>query len=614
MQNMPQKNAERAIMRGLFANSLAPNLLEDQYFKEMLHAVAACGPSFKVPSRKLLSLCGETPGELVVAGLNEWKVALAQFRKSVKFSKATLASDGARNGGIDALNSVVVASVGCLGIQSTDVTGCFKDANFIFADLKKAIEVAGGDDIIFIVCLDGASSCKAVLKMVDEFYSKIFGQRCNTHGWSLLIKDLTNNAIFGGHIKEMHRLIKFITNHSGIYSLFKRVNNDQPVGKPLALFLPCPTRFGTHALVAERVEKDKVPLKRFWNSEELTAWLAHPAQRPVAGKLNLADEHEELGASAINSLCFWRVNEVYVALTEKVLVPLRLTDTNSPNLVDVVHNFLLARADCVKIANESQSKYPTIFAGFVDMVNRVFDKRSPDICTPLSLAASCINTIANFADPQVNLPPNAYDHLVTAVKKYFQIEGATVCAEVMAIFSDFRAQRGFFGEAFMVDIGKRGENGRFWEIAATHNPRAAFFCYLANGYAGQGASERMNKVVTKNHTKARNRQVHMNTDAQTKIQMFLRQRQIATQPKSFIAVQRARMLRLLEKIEEIRDGQEHAGPAMTAAPLVENDLFDEYENPDPDPENDQIIREVLEEALPAPDRAEFVDSDPEDDV
>lgn len=80
----------------------------------------------------------------------------------------------------------------------------------------------GGSVVIFMVSLDGAGACKAALKLLEERHPQIFGQRCATHGWHLILKDITDIE-FMHVLSRVSRLLKFVTNHSAILQIFTEI-------------------------------------------------------------------------------------------------------------------------------------------------------------------------------------------------------------------------------------------------------------------------------------------------------------------------------------------------------------------------------------------------------
>jgi len=127
-----------------------------------------------------------------------------------------------RNIGRDCLKSILNSRLGYFFGQSTNATGMLKNAEFLYQDIKGVIEKLGGDIIVFIVVLDGPSVCKKVLALIDEREAKIFGQRCSTHGWQLLLKDISKIE-FSKVLSRIVRLLKFVVNHSAVMVIFQKL-------------------------------------------------------------------------------------------------------------------------------------------------------------------------------------------------------------------------------------------------------------------------------------------------------------------------------------------------------------------------------------------------------
>jgi hypothetical protein len=136
--------------------------------------------------------------------------------------QSTLCSDGARHLGRDLLNSVLNSSIGFFFAQSTNATGRTKDAEFIYSDIAAAIVKMGGCLVVFMVTLDGPNVCKKVLRLIDLRLPQIFGQRCTTHGWHLLLQDIVK-VEFSDVLKKIVRLLKFVVNHSAILVIFQEL-------------------------------------------------------------------------------------------------------------------------------------------------------------------------------------------------------------------------------------------------------------------------------------------------------------------------------------------------------------------------------------------------------
>ena len=123
----------------------------------------------------------------------------------------TLVHDGAKNRKRNALNCALQTAKGTFFVQSTNCTGEHKNQDYLYADVKSAIDKIGKENV-FIVCMNGA--CKAVLKLIENDISmhKIFPQRCCTHALELLAADLSKRFEY-----EITLCIRFICQHEPLY-------------------------------------------------------------------------------------------------------------------------------------------------------------------------------------------------------------------------------------------------------------------------------------------------------------------------------------------------------------------------------------------------------------
>jgi len=125
-----------------------------------------------------------------------------------------------------------------------------KNAKYLFEDVINAIESIGQQNV-FIVCMDGA--CKASLRLINEKYTKIFGQRCTTHAIDLLLNGI--GRLFLHEIKLCTRLTKFVVNHGAVSSLLTEIPGT------VALFTTCNTRFVSQIYSTEVILADKIALQ-----------------------------------------------------------------------------------------------------------------------------------------------------------------------------------------------------------------------------------------------------------------------------------------------------------------------------------------------------------------
>ena len=425
--------------------------------------------------------------------------------------------------GRDALNSVLDSRLGYFFGQCTDATGKYKNAEFLYADIKVVIVKLGGDGIVFIVVLDGPSVCKKVLALIDEREAKIFGQRCSTHGWQLLLKDISKIE-FSKVLSRIVRLLKFVVNHSAVMVIFQKLvvslifPNTVPRLSSLslpphttpvfsakesspdsaALLAIVDTRFGSNFYAAERVLRDKLVLERLFTCPELVTWV--DSQRPAAGSLDIKKEFDELKQWTIFYQDFWIKLKVYVDFTKFMIVGLRRSDTDSPNLHLMVAEFDKAKLECVKMAKQAKRDNDSLFVdGFAEKVEAAFVKRRPDIVSQLSLAAAFVDPFGAYMEPPVQVD-GGYLALVAVLQKYHRDapDAGSIVASTMTLVADFREHRGrFFGTSLAAALAKDQNPDAFWAAAvqAEGKPGLEVCRYLVNGYAGQGASERMNQKV-----------------------------------------------------------------------------------------------------------------------
>jgi hypothetical protein len=242
--------ADQAILSWLAAHSLSPCVVQGSLFKSVLRRAYEAGPTYIAPDRHSMGRVKDKLGSVLQEGLDRVRKTAAANMAPVKHIKVralvhnlirsvffcfvvvylytnthiipTLCSDGARNIGRDALNSVLNSALGFFFVQSTNATGKTKDSEFLYNDLAAAVAKIGGAMYVFIICLDGPSVCKKLLRLVNERMPQIFGQRCTTHAWHLLLKDICKFE-FMHVLSRVVRLLKFVVNHTAILVIFQEL-------------------------------------------------------------------------------------------------------------------------------------------------------------------------------------------------------------------------------------------------------------------------------------------------------------------------------------------------------------------------------------------------------
>lgn len=390
---------------------------------------------------------------------------------------------------------------GSFFVQSTNVTGIYKDAYYLLADIKKAIGVIGAQ-YVFVICMDGA--CKKVLRLVlaDPTMQKIFPQRCSTHGCNLLLLDI--GKYFLEEIQMCTMLVKFVCNHDGIFKLF----SDLP--DHLLLMGACGTRFASQVYSCESILQAKDSIKTLWYGPPLAAYMSN-------AKPEVREQHRILDEGFISEQSMWKKVEVFVNIEVPIRELLRMSDGHKPNLADMSFGYDMAKSKSLKAAKDAELKNPELYSGLEAKVLAKFNKRRIDIVTPLCLAASMIHpkhVYVKSGESKYN-PEGGTAAILSVINRYYSGDPAKQ-NKALSVYQQFREKSGtIFGGPNLTLEAKDGTGEDFWRLASTccmDEIGCELFRKLINNFAGQGESERWNKNTKKHRTITRNRQSHEITE------------------------------------------------------------------------------------------------------
>jgi hypothetical protein len=86
--------------------------------------------------------------------------------------------------------------------------------------------------------------------------------------------------------------------------------------------------------------------------------------------------------------------------------------------------------------------------------------------------------------------------------------------QALKLYQDFRGRAGFFGSARMKTMATTESANDFWKLSTLFATEGSeLFRKLVDGYAGQGESERKNKMVKNSRPTDRNRESHIVTSS-----------------------------------------------------------------------------------------------------
>ncbi len=138
---------------------------------------------------------------------------------------------------------------GVFFLKSTDATGKSKGGEFLAADLTAVLQDIAPEKVALIV-MDGTTPCLTCMNILKTKFPHIQMQRCVTHGYSLIGKDLSAVVFIKQALKGGATLATLICSHTHIREALTNAGAMQ-------LMQPSPTRFMGLFLVLIAIEKDK---------------------------------------------------------------------------------------------------------------------------------------------------------------------------------------------------------------------------------------------------------------------------------------------------------------------------------------------------------------------
>ena len=508
--SLGRPSADSAILQFIVTCGVAPLIVEHPAFRNLIASLRDAGPSYKPPKRHefgvnssgAASLLPENPnnlGRVLHAELIRVRHAKGLLLSGLLFIGGTLCNDGAKWRKRNLINSVLMTSLGSYFAQSTDATGHFKDAKYLLEDIRGAIANVGEENV-FIVALDGA--CKSTMKMIwdDPSMHKIFPQRCSTHGCNLLLSDI--GKLFLWEVNICIRLVKFILNHDAIFACFKKMPDT------LMLLGTCDTRFRSTIYCLDRIKEDESALREFWSSKALREQLQRASNE-------LKAEHKRLEVEFIYCQETWDRIGVFLDIEVPIRVVLRTSDSHKPNLAQMAPMFDQAQTKSLKAARKAETKFPQHYDSMEEKIDALFLRRKVDIVTRLCLAASMILPVHIFTDDgKVYTPAGGKLAINEVILRYYPSTSDQLKA--LLVLENLRSRTDIFGSERMMLSAKTLPPDDFFKVACAVSDDLVgleLFRKLANGYSGQGESERMNKQVKKFRTTTRNKQTHAVTSA-----------------------------------------------------------------------------------------------------
>ena len=475
---------------------------------------------------------------------------------------ATLAFDGMTKNGRKTNNAVLVHGERGekLFVQGTNVDSAQQTLDWHVKDISKALKsvLDIAPDVVTFVCTDGDSAtrqgaeCVLNLKVnrwrlngkvveektfgakcFEEFvYSQTFYQRCGTHGYNLLLPDVTkSDATFVTVCNRASELVLFVKNHTCAKREFENAG-----GRAGALKKAVETRYNSQIDCVRSLYNN-------WQALATMTSALGSAGSSVSTAIRAA-------AKTYNG---WLMDEAMHAATTffvNVLSPisdaLRETDTNRAHMYKVPDLFADARAACVQAVSKFATRLRAsrkdsvlhdegtcdrFVRHYTDIIVGKFAAREKDCVSVWAIAAKALFAPDNYTGPRpVGSTKLERDDIAKRDVARRQAIGAVIDriyadpatrADAFEEYLSFHAKRdmvesvGVFERSSASAVFQHkslAEHRKYW-AQSPYALLADIAVKLCHGVSGQGAAERANKDTANMYSLARNRQSDKVTDA-----------------------------------------------------------------------------------------------------
>lgn len=578
------------ILKFLAAAGIAPNMLGRKEWKNVVTFIKA-NPLFESPVPKDFGTVQGVLHPKFQSAMDVIEKERIVVLGPAKSQGGTLVSDaGTKLRRCTLATLLQLPEGGAHVVQQTDATGIKKDAEYIMADILKAIQLIGAA-YIFLLVMDGASVCKSVLKNITSQpgCGQIFGLRCCLHGLNLVIEDI-GKELFPREIEYMVRLVKFIANHGTIYSLFLQNPNMTNLRRPMD------TRFCSTLLSVKIILADWDGILSFLGCDGLKDLIkdmnAKDRDKLEKQRKDLArkacDEHRTME----NRL------QLLLDITEPLVITLRLCDSYMPSLCLLSHSF---ETSCITAYNaatrvheiglkpgEENAWARMVTKGFLNKLKGIFAQRSKhDIQTDLVVAGAFVwpMGVYNFDTPYDAVMDMSsllesggtergrqaswgFSKIKGVLTQYYvtsgmynepkdggngETVGESLLEHALILLRAFRDKRNWFASLGAKSQAAKLSPGAFWSLAGDSFTlendsidTRAVEVFIKLGYAGsgQGAAERLLRMNSRVRTPDRNRQHPTATTAFCKARMQGKTEEVQadkTRHKSYIEYARKQL-------------------------------------------------------------------------
>jgi len=337
-------------------------------------------------------LCGRTAMTTTVDSVAKTITTTAVDEKKLYIAAvgSTLTMDGRTNiNGTPVIAMILEGSFGMCPLGAVSTTSAAKDARYI-ADLVKS-KILSGEELtssVIAVCMDGArANINAMAILEKELH--LLTIRCQTHLFSLLIKDIFKLDGIAIVTKGVETAYSWVRHHQRVFTRFMELSNKRPLIRPVAV------RFAIFPVAVQRMLALRGILNEMLGDGVYKEYVENlPKKAKVQAK-----EFKELICNA----SFWDTAEFVKKVTEPMVRALRIMDQRyiTPNAAAALWDSLGPRVLSVVKTDEFSSVPRETKAGVIKAYLARSDEASCELldaawvldpanwCEVIRLKASC---------------------------------------------------------------------------------------------------------------------------------------------------------------------------------------------------------------------------------
>ncbi|GBG78641.1 hypothetical protein CBR_g27867 [Chara braunii] len=249
-QRVVTKNEQtsRRVDRWMACTNQPFNMVENEFFLDMVNTIREAHPSWKLHSREE-ARNGRLNGQHQRAVDNVGRLA----KKWARTGCMVQVDGWSDRRGRPQVNVMVSSPIGTVFWKS--VAGKDKDASAYYKILTTSIEEIDPRSVVGVI-MDNVRVCVKAGKLVEKKYPWIFRVGCTSHALDLALKDMDKRIPwFAKTVKRGNVLGKFVMNHDKVRALFLTKSNGVQIKKPGV------TRFATNIIMLQSLWDRRNALK-----------------------------------------------------------------------------------------------------------------------------------------------------------------------------------------------------------------------------------------------------------------------------------------------------------------------------------------------------------------